>query len=100
VLFITILRPEEAMKRPVVIALLAVAVFAALAHADGFYQWTDRDGRQFYTNEKSKIPAEYRDSATPVEVHEDRVSVEQKTTDKPAAARKSKHKDKNGKGEE
>jgi hypothetical protein len=87
------------MKRPVVFALLAVAMITAHAHADGFYQWTDSDGRQFYTNEKSKIPAQYRDSATPVEVHEDRVSVGQKAAEKPAAVRESEHKDRNGRGE-
>jgi hypothetical protein len=66
-----------------------------------FYTWVDRDGREFITNEKEKIPAAYRHTAKPVEVRDDRVSVGQK----PVVAEKktvksAEHKDRYGRGEE
>jgi septal ring factor EnvC (AmiA/AmiB activator) len=87
------------MQRLVLLALFAVVVTAGQARAE-FYQWTDRDGRQFYTNEKEKIPAEYRSSAQPVEVHEERVSTAQQPAGGPSPAVKvGEHKDKYGRGE-
>lgn len=66
-----------------------------------FYRWTDRDGREFYTNDKEKIPAEYRGSARTVEVHDDRVNVEQRSpSGKTIASAASEHKDKYGRGEQ
>ena len=73
----------------------------ALPASAEFYKWVDRDGKEFYTNEREKIPAEYRDSARPVEVHEERVSVGGKpSVEAPRTAPASQHKDKNGRGEE
>ncbi|MDH4162651.1 MAG: BREX-1 system adenine-specific DNA-methyltransferase PglX [Nitrospirota bacterium] len=84
-----------------VLLLCAAGVlgFAFTAQAE-FYKWTDRDGREFYTNEREKIPAEYRHAARSVEVHDERVSV----GGKPAAevsrtAPMPEHRDKNGRGE-
>jgi len=87
--------------RSLVLLLLLVSVLASSEARAEFYQWVDRDGREFITNEKEKIPAEYRHTAKPVEVREDRVSVGQK----PVAADKktvksTEHKDRHGRGEE
>jgi hypothetical protein len=89
------------MLRAAVVVLLAVLFAAPQARAE-FYKWTDRDGREFYTNEKGKVPPEYRHTLTPVEVHEERVSIGQKTvagTDK-NRTKTAEHKDRNGRGEE
>ncbi len=80
--------------------LVFMFFFAAPAIA-GFYQWTDQDGRQFYTNELEKVPPEYRAQARSVDVRDDRVSVEQK----PASSSKTRiaaaeHRDKYGRGED
>ena len=89
------------MLRAAVLVLLAVLFAAPQARAE-FYKWTDRDGREFYTNEKGKVPPEYRHTLTPVEVHEDRVNFGQKTV-AGADTKKTKtaeHKDRYGRGEE
>ncbi len=88
------------MRKPALLVMIAVLVLAVQARAE-FYQWTDREGRQFYTNEKEKIPAEYRHTAKPVEVRDDRVSVEQQSAKAQGpAVRPQEHKDRNGRGEE
>ena len=89
------------MRSAVLIIVFVLAAGAVPARAE-FYRWTDRDGKEFYTNEKEKIPAEYQNTARPVEVRDERVNVGQK----PAAAGAQKvkktpeHKDKYGHGEE
>jgi len=88
------------MRTTVVMAALMVLAAFSDARAE-FYRWVDRDGREFYTNEKEKIPAEYRNAAKPVEVREDRVSVGRGPA--PDGAKPSKvaeHKDKYGRGEQ
>ncbi len=88
------------MLRSVLFLLFAVLMTAVQARAE-FYQWTDGDGRQFYTNEKEKIPAEYRNTAKPVEVHDERVTVEQGSSGAPVSQGKvAEHKDRYGHGEE
>ncbi len=88
------------MQRLVLLVMFAVAVTAVQARAE-FYQWTDRDGKQFFTNEKEKIPAEYRQAARPVEMRDDRVNMAQQPAGRPSPAVKTQeHKDKNGRGEE
>jgi len=87
--------------RSIVLLVAMLSVFVSSEARAEFYKWVDRDGREFITNEKEKIPAEYRAAAKPVEVREDRVSVGQQ----PVAADKkpiknTEHKDKNGRGEE
>ena len=87
-------------RTTVVMAVLMCLVVFSGARAE-FYRWVDRDGREFYTNEKEKIPAEYRNDAKPVEVREDRVSVG--TGPVGGGARPStgtEHKDKYGRGEQ
>ncbi|MEK6742025.1 MAG: hypothetical protein AABZ15_00280 [Nitrospirota bacterium] len=89
------------MLRSLVLLMLVVSVLVTSEARAEFYKWVDRDGREFITNEKEKIPAEYRHTAKPVEVRDDRVSVGQQ----PVAADKktvkvAEHKDRYGRGEE
>lgn len=87
------------MVRPSVLAVAALLLAASGADAE-FYRWKDGDGREFYTNEREKIPAEYRSQARPVEVREDRVSVGSASAAPPLPDTKiAGHKDKNGRGE-
>jgi septal ring factor EnvC (AmiA/AmiB activator) len=86
------------MRRYVVFAVSALFFAATAAQAD-FYRWTDKDGKEYFTNEKESVPPEYRDSAQRVKPDESRVSV----GDKPAASAKTgglEHRDKFGRGEE
>jgi hypothetical protein len=88
------------MARPAVLVLTVFLFSSSSANAE-FYRWTDREGREFYTNEQSKIPSEYRETAKPVEVREDRVSVAaQPATPARPDLRAAAHRDKNGRGEE
>ena len=87
------------MRRAALLVLFAGVMFATTARAE-FYQWTDSDGRQFYTNDLAKVPAQYRDTAKQVEVHDDRVSVSGGGEGKsPSRVREPERKDKYGKGE-
>jgi hypothetical protein len=91
---------EERMRRTLLLTGVMLILATVQAHAE-FYTWTDKDGKEFYTNEKEKIPAEYRGTARPVEVREDRVSVQQKpAAGGTAAGRTTEHKDKHGRGED
>jgi len=88
------------MQSAVFIVSLALLLGAAPARAE-FYRWTDGDGREFFTNEKEKVPPEYRDSARAVEMHDERVSVGGKPAGgSPRSVKVQEHKDKYGKGEE
>jgi hypothetical protein len=84
----------------VLMAVLLSLIVSQEARAE-FYKWVDRDGREFITNEKEKIPMEYRGSAKPVEVRDDRVSVgKEPVADKNKPAAVPEHKDKYGRGEQ
>ncbi len=84
----------------VIFLMLAMMMMLSSDARAEFYRWVDRDGREFITNEREQIPAEYRDKAMPVEVRDDRVSVGQDpVADKNKPARISEHKDKYGRGE-
>lgn len=88
------------MGRYAVLVFLMFALSASAAHA-GFYRWVDRDGKEFYTNELEKVPQEYRAQARPVEVRDDRVSVENKPVSQAKVSGAGvEHKDKYGRGEE
>ncbi len=83
------------------LAMLAVGVLffvATDARAD-FYTWVDGSGKEYYTNDLSKVPHEYRDRAKAVEISDERVSVGDKPTGKPSAVGRE-HKDRQGRGEE
>ena len=99
-IFNTILRPEDRVRKhlPLYIILL---LFAASQAGAEFYSWTDREGREFYTNDQDKVPPAYRDTARPVEVQEERVSRGQGPAG-PAPDRNNKvqpQRDQNGRGE-
>ena len=88
------------MRRAVLTAVLATLLASSTAFAE-FYKWVDRDGREFITNDRQKIPAEFRANAKPVEVRDDRVSVGQSiTASKARPVRIEEHKDKYGRGEQ
>lgn len=87
------------MRRPLVLAVFVLLISATQVWAE-FYRWVDKDGKEFFTNEPSKIPQEYRSSATKMEPDESRVSVgSQQSTKSKARVTVSEHRDKNGKGE-
>jgi hypothetical protein len=89
------------MVRAVVLVAVMMSVLALSEARAEFYKWVDQDGREFITNEKEKIPPEYRGSAKPVEVREDRVSVGEKpAVDKNRSDAAQEHKDKYGRGEQ
>jgi hypothetical protein len=88
------------MRRGTVLAACMLLFFVSTARAE-FYRWVDKEGKEFFTNDREKVPQEYRTSSSTLKPDESRVSVE----DRPAASGKSapkikEHKDKNGKGEE
>ncbi|HWR72397.1 MAG TPA: DUF4124 domain-containing protein [Nitrospirota bacterium] len=84
---------------PVLLLAACFLFFPAPAVSAEFYRWIDKDGKENFTNEPNKIPSEYRQQSSSVEVGSERVSI----GDKPAGAGSAKgsdHKDKNGRGEE
>ncbi len=88
------------MRRSAVLVLCFVFFSASYALAD-FYRWVDKDGNEFFTNDRKQIPQEYRDGAAVVKPDESRVSV----ADKPSGpghppVSVKEHKDKYGRGED
>ncbi len=92
------------VKRATVLSVCAILALGSFAPAHAaFYKWVDHDGREFYTNDLEKVPAEYRGSATSVEVRDDRVSVDHSAASDSGLATATaspEHKDKYGRGEE
>jgi hypothetical protein len=88
------------MRRGVVLTIYLFLLSASVARAE-FYHWVDKDGKEFYTNERAQVPKEYQKTATAVNPDESRVSVGERpvTTGKLKTSLKD-HKDKYGKGEE
>jgi len=87
------------MQKGFVLSVCIVLLAVSAAHAD-FYRWVDREGREFFANDREKVPQEYRDRATVVRPDESRVSVAEKqatSSGKPVAVKE--HKDKYGRGE-
>lgn len=87
--------------RPVLLLAVCFLFFSAPAVSAEFYRWVDKDGKENFTNEPGKIPPEYRQQSSSVEVDSARVSI----GDKPAGGVSAKgagreHRDKNGRGEE
>ena len=88
------------MRFALLMAVLVLILAPSGARAE-FYKWVDRDGREFITNDRNKIPAEHRASAKTVEVSEDRVSIGTgPVADKGKPAKAAEHKDKYGRGEQ
>lgn len=88
------------MKKYGVLAVCMLLFTVSTARAE-FYRWVDKDGKEFFTNERDKVPQEYRAGSTAVNPDEKRVSVGTKNAmpDKKGSA-VSAHKDKYGKGED
>jgi hypothetical protein len=87
-------------RTAVLVVVLMILVFSSDVRAE-FYKWVDRNGREFITNDKEKIPAEYRGVAKPVEVRDDRVSIgKDPVASKNKQAAVPEHKDKYGRGEQ
>lgn len=99
-IFLHMSEKEPCMLRAALIATFLFVLPYGEAGAE-FYKWVDKDGREFVTNDREKIPPEHRNSATAVPLDEKRVSVGQQ----PAASGKQspavrEHRDRYGKGEE
>ncbi len=88
------------MRRSIVLTVCLLLLLASHARAE-FYRWVDKDGKEFFTNDRKQVPDEYQGTATVVNPDESRVSVGEKpfATGKPSASLKE-HKDKYGRGEE
>lgn len=83
------------------IMLICLVLFFFLPQANAeFYRWKDGEGREFYTNEKDKIPSEYRNTAKPVEIHDERVAVSRTSQTAEPSSKPSEHRDRYGRGEE
>lgn len=99
-IFFTILFLLEAhMKWSAVLSAAVLSVLMAPSAWSGFYRWVDRDGREFYTNDIAKIPAEYREKASPVATDEGRVSIGDVRSASAKRISVSEHKDIKGRGE-
>jgi hypothetical protein len=98
--FFTIDHKEVHMRKSAVVTVCLLFLSASFAHAE-FYRWVDKDGKEFYSNERENVPQEYRGSAAAVNPDERRVSVGTNpvAAGRPSALRTD-HKDKYGKGEE
>lgn len=86
------------MRSAVFLAAWFLLFPASHAVAD-FYRWVDKDGNEFFSNERKQVPAEYQDSATLVRPDESRVRVSERPLPSGAAVVIKEHKDKNGRGE-
>jgi hypothetical protein len=86
------------MRMLAILAVGGLLLGAAEARAD-FYKWVDGNGKEYYTNDISKVPHPYRDRATSVEMNDERVSVGDKPTGTVSTAGRE-HKDRQGRGEE
>ena len=87
-------------RTAVLVVVLMILVISSDVRAE-FYKWVDRNGREFITNDKEKIPAENRGAAKLMEVRDDRVSIgidPVADQNKPEAVLE--HKDKYGRGEQ
>jgi DNA repair exonuclease SbcCD ATPase subunit len=88
------------MQRSAILVLIMLLCSASTVRAE-FYRWVDKEGKEFFTNDREKIPHEYRTGSSLVKPDESRVSVDDRSTaSKKSAARFTEHKDKNGRGEE
>jgi hypothetical protein len=86
--------------RAFLLCTAAIVVLFAVPARAGFYKWVDKDGKENYTNELSKVPEEYRDQTVTVEPRDDRVSIGGRPTAPPTSGAAGAHKDQNGKGEQ
>lgn len=88
------------MRTAMLLSVCFLLLLAPTANAE-FYRWVDKDGKENFTNDPNKIPAEYREQSSSLDMQSGRVSVE----GRPGGAIPDKgtgrdHKDKYGRGEE
>ncbi len=87
-------------KNGVVAMVFSLLLLSAPPAFAELYRWVDRDGQEFFTNERAKVPQEYQSTATVVKTDDNRVSVGGKPAQPaspPVAVRE--HRDKNGHNE-
>ncbi len=93
------------MRRPSAFALVCLVFFLvsySQARAE-FYRWVDKDGKEFFSNDRKQVPPEYRDGAAVVRPDDGRVSVSNSGAAAPqkvSAKGSAEHKDKYGRGED
>jgi hypothetical protein len=76
-------------------------LFSASHASAELYRWVDKDGQEFFTNERAKVPQEYRSTAAAVKTDDNRVSVAGKpATPQSPPVEVREHRDKNGRNEE
>ena len=87
-------------KNGVVVIVFFMLLFSASHAAAELYRWVDKDGQEFFTNERTKVPQEYRSTAAVVKTDDSRVSVGGKPA-QPASSSVTvrEHRDKNGRNE-
>jgi len=87
-------------KNGVVVIAFFMLLFSASHASAELFRWVDRDGQEFFTNERTKIPQEYQSTATAVRTDDNRVSVGGKPAvpHSPSVEVKE-HRDKNGRNE-
>src|SRR4030067_3332093 len=68
--FLHSLFQEAAMRMPAILAVVGLLLVAGDARA-GFYKWVDGNGKEYYTNERTKEPQKKTDRATSVEKNEE-----------------------------
>jgi hypothetical protein len=88
-------------KNGIAVIAFFMLLFSASHASAELYRWVDKDGQEFFTNERTKVPQEYRSTATAIKTDDNRVSV----GGQPAAPHSPtvevrEHRDKNGRGEE
>lgn len=88
------------MRKGAVVTACLLFLSVSFAHAE-FYRWVDKDGKEFFANERESVPQEYRSRVTAVNPDESRVSVGKNPVapGRPSASGTG-HRDKYGKGEE
>jgi hypothetical protein len=104
-LFIDIRRAEQEVqvsaKNGVVAIVFFMLLFSASHASAELYRWVDKDGQEFFTNERTKVPQDYQRTATTVKTDDNRVSIGGKPAVPhvpPVEVRE--HRDKNGRNEE
>jgi hypothetical protein len=88
-------------KNSVGVIIFSLLLFSASHASAELYRWVDKDGQEFFTNERTKVPQEYRSTARLVKTDDNRVSVGvQPAQPHTASVAVKEHRDKNGRGEE
>jgi len=88
------------MRKSAVLCLCLLCLSVSAVQAE-FYRWVDKDGKEFFTNEREKIPREYRENAAAVPTDAAKVSIGEKAAPQgKTTPGVQEHKDRHGRGEE